>query len=182
MRKRSTHLATAFILFATAWLLSPLLQANDSFGPPQITCGKDGGEPCGDEKKIDATLVGKAKKSGCKGKNLYFTPHKGGQCWSCPDGYKRTAKRIHKPDSCKERGAGFNKERTDATFVRLAYGCGAKEFEKGKKRYSCPEGSKKVTVLGGINPGTQCKTTFYCDAGLKLLPSPAKALTQLRPA
>ena len=58
----------------------PSSLANDSFGPPVLSCGKDGAEPCGDEKKIDATLIGNAEKWGCKGKNLYFTPHNGGQC------------------------------------------------------------------------------------------------------
>lgn len=179
MKFVTPRLAILLLLLFNVFPMSVTAVANDSFGPPQITCGKDGGEPCGQEKKIDAILAGDAEKWGCKGKNLYFTPHKGGQCWSCPDGYKRTAKPIHKPDSCKERGAGFNKERTDATLVRSAYGCPNGTFEKKKQCYRCPEGSKKVSVLGGINPGTKCKTEFYCDSGLELMSAPPKSLTQL---
>ncbi len=149
---------------------------NDSFGPPEIACGKDGGEPCGEETTIDAIRVGEAENWGCKGKNLYFTPKNGGQCWSCPEGYRRTAKPIHQADSCKERGIGLGKDTVSATLVRSAYGCPAGQFESRGDCFRCPEGSSAKGFLGA-NPGRHCKTTFYCDDGLQLMPAPPKVLS-----
>ncbi|MDD1781963.1 hypothetical protein LRP49_12360 [Enterovibrio sp. ZSDZ35] len=154
---------------------------DDSPGPPDFVCGEVGYEPCGDEIKIDAILVGDATNWGCKGKNLYFTPHNGGECWRCPDGYRRTWTPIHKPDSCKERGLGFNKERTDATFERSVYGCEDGQFEKGGECYRCPTGSSKVSFLWAFNPGAECKTEFYCKDDLALMPAPPEALQNFGP-
>jgi len=154
---------------------------NDSFGPPDLMCGEDGAEPCGEEKKVDAVFAQDAENWGCKGKQLYFTPHNGGECWRCPNGYKRTLTPIHKPKACKERGLGFDKREVSATFVRSAYGCPADTFESKGKCYACPEGSNKIAFLGAFNPGQSCKTEFYCDAGLSLQSAPPKALQQVGP-
>ncbi|WP_028022906.1 hypothetical protein [Enterovibrio calviensis] len=154
---------------------------DEYLGPPDLLCGEDGAPPCGDEIKIDAILVGDAINWGCKGKNLYFTPKDGGECWSCPDGYRRTWKAIHKDESCKERGFGFNKDKVDATFVRSAYGCEEGQFEKGGECYRCPTGSSKVSFLWAFNPGAECKTEYYCDEGLSLMPAPAELLQNFGP-
>ncbi|WP_405229699.1 hypothetical protein [Lentisalinibacter sediminis] len=164
-----------------AWARSRNSTMNDSFGPPDLMCGEDGAEPCGEEKKVDAVFVEDAENWGCKGKQLYFTPHNGGECWRCPNGYKRTLTPIHKPKACKERGLGFDKREVSATFVRSAYGCPADTFESKGKCYACPEGSNKIAFLGAFNPGQSCKTEFYCDAGLSLQPAPPKALQQVGP-
>lgn len=108
------------------------------------------------EVRVDATKVGKAKKWGCQGKQLYFTPRNGGECWSCPPNYKRTTKKIYEEDSCVERGLGFDKKRTDAQFVRSVYGCEKGQFHHGFSCYRCPTGYKKVAVLGVFNPGKAC--------------------------
>jgi len=154
---------------------------NDSFGPPDLFCGEDGAPPCGEEKKVDAVLVQDAENWGCKGRQVYFTPHNGGECWRCPDGYKRTLTPIHKPNACKERGLGFGKDEISATFVRSAYGCPADTFESKGKCYACPEGSTKVAFLGAFNPGQSCKTRFYCDDGLTLQAGPPKVLQEVGP-
>ncbi|MEX2257762.1 MAG: hypothetical protein WD672_03545, partial [Woeseia sp.] len=154
---------------------------NDSFGPPDLTCGEDGAEPCGDEKKVDAEFVKEAENWGCKGKQLYLTPKNGGECWRCPSGYRRTVKPIHTANACKERGLGFGKDETDATFVRSAYGCPADTFESMGKCYECPAGSSKVAFLGAFNPGQACKTANYCDDGLKVQRAPPKALQEVGP-
>ncbi|WP_405235043.1 hypothetical protein [Lentisalinibacter orientalis] len=164
-----------------SWARSRNSTMNDSFGPPDLMCGEDGAEPCGEEKKVDAVFVEDAENWGCKGKQLYFTPHNGGECWRCPNGYKRTLTPIHKPKACKERGLGFDKREVSATFVRSAYGCPADTFESKGKCYACPEGSNKIAFLGAFNPGQSCKTEFYCDAGLSLQPAPPKALQQVGP-
>ncbi|OEE70060.1 hypothetical protein A1OO_04605 [Enterovibrio norvegicus FF-33] len=154
---------------------------DEYLGPPDLLCGEEGAPPCGDEIKIDAILVGDATNWGCKGKNLYFTPKEGGECWSCPDGYRRTWKAIHKDASCKERGLGFNKDKVDATFVRSAYGCEEGQFEKGGECYRCPTGSSKVSFLWAFNPSAECKTEFYCDEDLSLMPAPAAVLQNFGP-
>jgi len=165
-----------------SWARSRNSTMNDSFGPPDLMCGEDGAEPCGEEKKVDAVFVKDAENWGCKGKQLYFTPHNGGECWRCPNGYKRTMTPVHKPNACKERGVKLGKkERRDATFVRSAYGCPADTFESKGKCYACPEGSNKVAFLGAFNPGQSCKTEFYCDSGLSLQAAPPKALQQVGP-
>ncbi|WP_405231018.1 hypothetical protein [Lentisalinibacter salinarum] len=165
----------------SSWARSRNSTMNDSFGPPDLMCGEDGAEPCGEEKKVDAVFVKDAENWGCKGKQLYFTPHNGGECWRCPNGYKRTLTPIHKPKACKERGLGFDKREVSATFVRSAYGCPADTFESKGRCYACPEGSSKVAFLGAFNPGQSCRTEFYCDAGLSLQAAPPKALQQVGP-
>lgn len=176
-----TPAGTAQTASTHSWARSRNSTMNDSFGPPELICGEDGAEPCGDEKKVDAVFVEDAENWGCKGKQLYFTPHNGGECWRCPNGYKRTLTPIHKPKACKERGLGFDKREVSATFVRSAYGCPADTFESKGKCYACPEGSNKVAFLGAFNPGQSCKTEFYCDSGLSLQAAPPKALQQVGP-
>ena len=155
---------------------------NDSFGVPEFICGEDGHEPCGEEKTIDAVYVQDAENWGCKGKQVYFTPHNGGECWRCPNGYKRTLTPVHKPDSCKERGMKLGKkERTDATFVRSAYGCPADTFESKGECFECPEGSTKKAFLGAFNPGQSCETRPGCHDGLTLQAEPPKLLQDIGP-
>ena len=155
---------------------------NDSFGVPEFICGEDGHEPCGEERTIDAVYVQDAENWGCTGKQVYFTPHNGGECWRCPNGYKRTMTPIHKPDSCKERGVKLGKkERKDATFVRSAYGCPADTFESKGECFECPEGSTKKAFLGAFNPGQSCETRPGCDDGLTLQAAPPKILQDVGP-
>ena len=102
---------------------------------------------------VNAIEVGPAQKWGCKGRNVYFTPHDGGQCWSCPDGYRRTATPIWKANSCNKRG--LSRKTVNASFVRSAYGCGAGEFHRGKSCYRCPRNTRKISALG-VNPLASC--------------------------
>lgn len=155
------------------------------FKPRPVTgrCGRDGALACGKKGKVDAIKVGAAKKWGCKGKQSYFTPHNGGECWRCPSGFKRTTTPIHKPNSCKARGLKIGKkDRTNAKFERAAFSCAKGQFKKGKSCYACPKGSKKITILGVFNPVKSCKTKPYCDAGLSLTPMPPKSLMDIGPS
>ncbi len=151
--------------------------------PVKSGCGGKGAKPCGKKGKVDAVKVGTAQPLGCKGKNLYFTPHQGGQCWRCPEGFKRTTTPIHKPNSCKARGFKIGKkDRTDAKYIRPALGCAKAQFQKGKTCYACPAHSKKIAILGVFNPVASCKMKPYCDAGLKPGPVPPKSLMDLGPS
>ena len=150
---------------------------------PANRCGGKGEKPCGKKGKVDAIRVGAAKELGCKGKNLYFTPHDGGQCWSCPEGFKRTTTPIHKPDSCKARGFKIGKkDRTNAKYVRPAFGCPKDQYQKGKSCYTCPAHSKKIQILGIFNPSNSCKMKPWCNGQLKPGPMPPKSLMDLGPA
>ena len=159
-----------------------LLVANNSFGPPdvRITCGVLGTPPCTEGGEIvDAIDVGEAQKWGCKGKNLYFTPHKGGQCWSCPDGYKRTLKPIHKgAGACTKRGWG--KQTRSSQFVRSVYGCPAGQFHRLGRCLQCP-GAGEVRGFLGMNPRGRCTTKPGCLPSLRLEEGPPKALQKLSP-
>lgn len=146
-------------------------------------CGREGALACGKKGKVDAIKVGDAKKWGCKGKQSYFTPHNGGECWRCPSGFKRTTTPIHKPNSCKARGLKLGKKKhVNAKFERAAFSCAKGQFKKGKYCYACPKGSKKIAILGVFNPVKSCKTIPYCEAGLSLTPMPPKPLMDLGPA
>ena len=166
-------------LFAGLMLFSAgssLVQADPPIVEP---CGGDGQKLCNPGGKVDAIRVGKAKMWGCGGKNIYFTPHNGGECWSCPEGFKRTTTPVYKPDSCKKRGLKLGKkERTNATFVRSAYGCEAGQYHKGLSCYTCPAGSEKIAILKAFNPGKSCRV-ISCEAGLKPSAKPPKALQDL---
>ncbi|MGV7221932.1 MAG: hypothetical protein ACQ9MH_10425 [Nitrospinales bacterium] len=145
-------------------------------------CGGDGQAPCGKKAKIDAVKVGNAKKWGCKGKNNYFTPHNGGECWACPSGFKRTTTPIHKSNSCKTRGFKIGKkDRENAKFVSAAFSCPKGQFRKNSTCYACPKGSKKVGISGVFNPTASCKTEPYCKSGMKLTPIPPKSLMEIGP-
>lgn len=67
--------------------------------PGDVTpdCGGDGQIICTTK---PAYRAGKAAKLGCPGKNLHFSPRNGGECWSCPSGYKRTLNFITSKKAC----------------------------------------------------------------------------------
>lgn len=152
--------------------------ADDSFGPPDIVCGGEGEKPCREGGEVVKALdKGAAKNWGCPGRNLYFTPHGGGQCWSCPDGYRRTAKPIHKRvDACSKRGFGNDKK--NSRFVRSVYGCPAGQFHRNGRCLACPGDNDKVRGWLGINPKGQCTSAPGCDKGLALEKGPSKVLTK----
>ena len=159
---------------------------NDSFGVPDQACGGVGEPVCAfEEEDVAAVLRGDATNWGCKdfdGRKNYFTPRNGGECWACPDGYRRTIKPIHQPNTCNREG--WSRETASAERIGSAYGCGPDEFRKGKKCYICPPATKKIAFLGVFNPNETraCRTTDRkCGAGAKVAPSPAAALTQVGP-
>ena len=171
--------AVAIVLTTSAGLLTPEIgYADASFGPPDRACGAEGEEPCEEGGEVVKAIdMGAAKNWGCQGKNLYFTPHGGGQCWSCPDGYRRTAKPIHKRvDACSKRGWGNDKK--NSSFVRSVYGCPAGQFHRSGRCLGCPGSDDKVRGFLGINPKGQCTTRPGCDSGLALENGPAKVLTK----
>lgn len=102
---------------------------------------------------VNAVLVGPAKKWGCKGRDVYFTPHNGGECWACPDGFRRTTTPIWKSNSCNKRG--LSRQTASAKYVRSAYGCEGGQFHRGKSCYVCPPKTKKISVVG-VNPLASC--------------------------
>lgn len=164
------------IIAALLWS-SGSAYSDDSFGPPEFVCGGEGELPCTEGgESVDAIDVGKAQQWGCPGKNLYFTPHGGGECWSCPSGYRRTAKPIHKRvDACSKRGWGNDKR--NSTYVRKSYGCQAGQFHRKGRCLECPGANDKVKGWLGINPKGRCLTQPGCDSGLVAEAGPPDAIT-----
>ncbi len=100
-----------------------------------------------------AKLMGEARKLGCPGKQSYFSTLQGGTCWTCPSGYKRTAKGMDHKKACKKRKtlAGPYKR---ARLKGRAWGCPSGQFHVAKigvdQCYSCPRGYSRVRS-GGLD-------------------------------
>lgn len=93
-------------------------------------------------------------KNGCEGMQVYIS---GTKCYECPNGYKRysfTRKMTH-PEACIERGLGFGKDKTVATYVWGANGCPRYQFKYKGICLKCPAGTSREHVAG-IDTG-QCK-------------------------
>ncbi|MFO0581489.1 MAG: hypothetical protein U0229_04375 [Anaeromyxobacter sp.] len=85
------------------------------------------------------------KFKGCGGRSFY-DPRKGGQCWSCPKGFTRTAYAVTDDKACAKPAAESLKPATRVS----KYGCEAGEFwdpRNGGECWSCPKGNFRT-----VNP------------------------------
>lgn len=94
-----------------------------------------------------ARLVGQARKLGCPGKQSYFSTLQGGSCWTCPSGYKRTAKGMDHARACKKRKT-LTGPYKKARFKGRAWGCPSGQFHVARvgtdQCYACPRGYSRV--------------------------------------
>jgi hypothetical protein len=93
-------------------------------------------------KEVVGEKLGKAsfehKFKGCGGRSFY-DPRKGGQCWSCPKGYTRTAFAVTDAKACAKPRPGALKPATRVS----KFGCEAGEFwdpRNGGECWSCSKG------------------------------------------
>ncbi len=100
---------------------------------------------------VQARKIGAASNLGCPGKQNYFSTVKGGSCWRCPTGYKRTARAMDHPKACKKRKS-ITGPWIPATFNGRAWGCPSGQFHVGLPTggscYKCPAGYKRIHTLG----------------------------------
>lgn len=134
--------------------------------PGDVTpdCGGDGQIICTTK---PAYRAGKAAKLGCPGKNLHFSPRNGGECWSCPSGYKRTLNFITSKKACTKKA--FKGPYSKATFVRSVWGCPAGQFhiaKNGGTCMACPKGYKRVHAAGADTLVCKVEKKYKCDGPL----------------
>lgn len=116
------------------------------------------------EKLSEANYEHKAK--GCTGRS-FFDPRKGGECWSCPSGYTRTAEAVTSKKAC----AKDKPETLRAAQPEGHLGCRAGEFlDPRGECWSCPKGHPYRT----INPVDTAKACT--DELLGVLAADAPAL------
>jgi len=131
---------------------------------------KDPTPKCGglDEKACDYTRaknVGNVQNFACTGKDVHFSARHGGECWSCPTGYKRTMNSITGDKACAKEY--FKGPWKSAKFVGTVWGCNAYETQRGKSCYKCPTGYK--ITLYDVEGAKACKVKddYECDLGLQ---------------
>ncbi len=140
--------------------------------PGDITpgCGGEGQAPC---KNTPARVASAAQKLGCPGKNMHFSPRNGGECWSCPRGYKRTAQFIKGKKACAKKF--FVGPYKRATYQRSVWGCPKNQFHvarNGGQCMSCPAGYKRVAAAGVDTMMCHIENKYRCDKGLKVAKRP----------
>jgi hypothetical protein len=108
---------------------------------------------------------------GCPG-GSFHDPRKGGQCWKCDSGYKRTVFAVHGKKACQKKGqivfGGYKK----AKFVQYSRNrCKKGTFRNGvyNQCYSCPAGfrrSAKIAVdLTTVKDACIGNSYFYVTLG-----------------
>ncbi|TVO58840.1 hypothetical protein [Denitromonas halophila] len=140
-------------------------------------CGGFGETPCS---KIQPVAKGKAKKLGCPGRQSYFSSVRGGSCWVCPDGYKRTAHKLDHPKACRQRGKLIGGPYKRAVYQKQASGCASGQFNVLGTCMSCPAGYERDGV--GAVSSNRCKPlrgNFGCDGNLRPAKQPPKLKTML---
>jgi len=123
-------------------------------------------------KEVTAIDHGKSV-TGCPGKQLYLS---GGNCYSCPDGYKRaniTRKMAGDPKACTKRGWG--KDPKPATYVREAtIGCADGQFEYKGNCKTCPAHTRRDHFAMFDSGKCTVDKEYRCNAGLTLHKSAPK--------
>ncbi len=120
--------------------------------PDEVEPEVEADEPdAGPPAAMPARQVGAVGNLGCPGKQSYFSTLRGGSCWTCPDGYKRTARAMSSPHACKKRKS-LTGPWLPARHIGSAWGCPKGQFHIGPVGgghcYTCPAGYKRVHVAG----------------------------------
>jgi len=150
---------TLFILLAYVGM-SPLAEARYKDLTPK--CGGLGQVAC---EYVRAKKTGAVENFACSGKDVHFSPRHGGECWSCPKGYKRTLNSITGKKACAKEY--FKGPWKSATFVGTFWGCNAYETQRGNSCYKCPRGYG--ITLHDADGAKACKVEkeYECDFGLQ---------------
>ena len=128
-------------------------------------CGGEGQALCNNKPAI---RKGKAQKLGCPGKKSHFSARNGGECWSCPSGYKRTAQLINSKKACAVKF--FKGPYKRAKYQRSVWGCPKGQFhvlKGGGSCMTCPKGYKRVQVAGADTLMCDIPNKYQCDGPLK---------------
>jgi len=140
-------------------------------------CGGFGEQPC---KKVKPSAHGKARNIGCPGKQNYFSSVRGGSCWVCPDGFKRTLRKLDDAKACIKRGVLVGGPWAKAKYNGSAWGCPRGQFNGAGVCMSCPENYERDGI-GALSTNfcKPVKGSFGCDAGLRPAKQPPKLKTLL---
>lgn len=133
-------------------------------------CGGEGQKLCNNK---PAYKVSKAQKLGCPGKRSHFSPRNGGECWSCPKGYKRTAQFINGKKACAKKFIVGPYSR--AKYQRSVWGCAKNQFhtlKDGGSCMACPKGYKRVAAAGIDTYQCDIPNKYQCDGPLKVAKLP----------
>jgi hypothetical protein len=128
-------------------------------------CGGEGQALCNNKPAIRKS---KAQKLGCPGKRSHFSARNGGECWSCPKGYKRTAQFINSKKACAVKFIKGPYKR--AKYQRSVWGCPKGQFhvlKGGGSCMACPKGYKRVQVAGVDTLTCDIPNKYQCDGPLK---------------
>jgi hypothetical protein len=100
--------------------------------------------------KADTSVQGKLVSATFRGtacpKGSFFDPTRQGECWSCPEGFNRSAAPVEWADACvKPAGQLFAKtSRQGAATGLLKAKCPSGQFAKGGSCFSCPAGYNRT--------------------------------------
>ena len=85
------------------------------------------------------------------GKGQFRDPRKGGECWSCPDGYNRTASAVTAKDACIRPAYTSHHDADHKRYTILATSCHKGEFwdaynykKKGAGCWTCSDGYNRT--------------------------------------
>ncbi len=104
----------------------------------------------GDDACVISTRAKKVGSYGCKnkcGKDTFFDPRKGGECWKCPKGFRRTWDPVTAPRACSK---GIFGPFSRATFMGHS-NCdrGFKDMVDGGTCWTCSGGKRTIFHVKG---------------------------------
>jgi hypothetical protein len=100
--------------------------------------------------KADSSVQGKFTNATLRGtacpKGSFFDPTRQGECWSCPEGFNRSAAPVEWADACvKPAGQVFaHTTKQGAAGGLLKAKCPGGQYAKGGSCYSCPAGYNRT--------------------------------------
>jgi hypothetical protein len=117
--------------------------------------------------KADTSVKGKLTSATFKGtvcpKGSFFDPTREGECWSCPEGFNRSAAPVEWADACvKPAGKVFapTTKKGSATGLLKAK-CPNDQFAKGGSCFSCPAGYNRT--LNAMESDKACAQVVKAD-------------------
>lgn len=118
---------------------------------------------------LAATFRGRICPSGS-----FFDPIRGGECYQCPEGYKRSAAHIDAPNACYVPAGESLKAATKSKSTIWPHECGSGTFWDGKNGggcWSCPGGYNRTAyavdasnACSAVVAEKQAKSTMFVKA------------------